>query len=106
MKWFAVAGLAACAASAAGLAVWLRDTAPDAASIQSAYEHELGRGSVKHDPGLHVRTADCNAAAPRSYICSIQFTSAADRDDRLYLDIVQVNRADTGWTLKSGLCRS
>lgn len=79
---------------------------PDAAAIQTAYEHELAQGAAKHDPGLRVRTAACNATGPTAYICSIEFTSAADRDDRLYLDIVQIDRGAAGWALKSGLCRS
>lgn len=82
---------------------------PDAGTIQSAYEAELGRGTKKHDPGLRIRTAECSmpdAARPDSFTCSVQFTTAADQDGRLYLDIVQVDRSDRGWKLKGGLCRS
>ena len=95
--------------AAAVLMVNSANALPDLNSIQTAYERELARGTRKHDPGLHVRAAECNPVAlagPETFVCSIKFTTTKDRDERLYLDIVQVAREQTGWSLKSGLCRS
>lgn len=105
LQW-ALLVMAAVAAIAAAATLARREGMPDAAGIQAAYEREFAGGSSKHDPGLRVRTAECNSAGPAAYVCSVAFTSAADRDERLYLDIVQVDRAAAGWVLKSGLCRS
>jgi hypothetical protein len=78
---------------------------PDIAVIQSAYEREASAGSALHDRGLEVLRAKCHDNSNESFLCEVTFISKADPAQRLYFDIVAVNRAGEGWVLKSGLCK-
>jgi hypothetical protein len=78
---------------------------PSAALIQSAYELEASNGSKLHDKGLRVLEAKCDDGAAGRFLCQVTFLSNDDPDQRLYFDIVAVARTDSGWELKSGLCK-
>jgi hypothetical protein len=80
---------------------------PDVVTIQSAYDREASAGSTLHDKGLQVLEAKCHdaAAGTDGYLCEVTFTSKGDPAERLYFDIVAVDRAGDGWALKTGLCK-
>jgi hypothetical protein len=79
---------------------------PSVALIQSAYEREASSGSTLHDKGLRVLEAKCDDSATAGrFLCQVTFLSNDDPNQRLYFDIVAVARTDTGWELKSGLCK-
>jgi hypothetical protein len=92
-------------ALACSLLGWLCAPAPGVAIIQSAYEREASAASIRHDSGLRVREAKCHDRDEGRYLCEVTFTSADDPTERLYFDIVAVDRSSTGWTLTSGLCK-
>jgi hypothetical protein len=79
--------------------------APDIGAIQSVYEREASAGSALHDKGLQVLQAKCHDAGAEKFLCEVTFISKGDPAQRLYFDIVAVNRAGDGWELKSGLCK-
>jgi hypothetical protein len=78
---------------------------PNVSIIQSAYESEASSGSSLHDRGLKVIEASCDKPVGDQFLCQITFLSADDPTQRLYFDIVAVNRSAQGWELKSGLCK-
>jgi hypothetical protein len=79
---------------------------PSVALIQSAYEREASSGSTLHDKGLRVLEAKCDdGVAAGRFLCQVTFLSNDDPNQRLYFDIVAVARTDSGWELKSGLCK-
>ena len=83
--------------------------APDASTIQSAYELETAAGNNLHDSGLRVIEAKCHDDASgrvgEKYLCEVKFISTGDPAERLYFDIVAVTRDGDGWKLESGLCK-
>jgi hypothetical protein len=99
--------------SAAGFILWAcalvgiscDASTPSVALIQSAYEHEASNGSKLHDRGLRVLEANCESGAAGGFLCQVTFLSKDDPGQRLYFDVVAVARTDTGWELKSGLCK-
>jgi hypothetical protein len=78
---------------------------PDIAAIQTAYEREASAGSSLHDKGLQVLQAKCHDSGTDGFLCEVTFISKGDPTERLYFDIVAVDRVGDGWTLKSGLCK-
>jgi hypothetical protein len=78
---------------------------PDVSVIQAAYEREASSGSSLHDKELKVLQAKCHDSSPNRFLCEVMFISISDPTQRLYFDIVDVARTDTGFELKSGLCR-
>jgi hypothetical protein len=79
---------------------------PSVALIQSAYEREASTGSTLHDKGLKVLEAKCDDGETAGrFLCQVTFLSNDDPNQRLYFDIVAVARTDSGWELKSGLCK-
>jgi len=78
---------------------------PDAATIQKSYDREESAGSELHDKGLRVLDAKCHEDGAQKFLCEVTFTSRDDPAQRLYFDIVAVERLATGWELKSGLCK-
>jgi hypothetical protein len=78
---------------------------PNVAVIQSAYEREASNGSKLHDRGLRVLEATCEGGAAGGFLCQVTFLSEDDPNQRLYFDVVAVARTDTGWELRSGLCK-
>ncbi len=79
--------------------------APNVSTIQSAYEREASSGGSLHDKGLKVVDASCDDLAGGQFLCQITYVSAADPTQRLYFDVVGVEKGDAGWRLKSGLCK-
>jgi hypothetical protein len=77
---------------------------PDVAAIQAAYEGEAAAGSKLHDKNLKVLLAKCHDNKD-GFLCEVTFTSTADPNERLYFDIVAVERKGSGFELKSGLCK-
>ncbi len=92
------------ACAAAGLACGAA-SAPTLATIQAAYEREAAGGSALHDKGLKVIEAACDGASGERFLCQVTFLSGDDPTERLYYDVVAVARSDSGWELKSGLCK-
>jgi hypothetical protein len=90
------------ACSLVGLAC---DPIPNAAIIQTAYDHEAAAGSTLHDKELQVLEAKCHDDSPGRFLCEVTFISRTDPNERLYFDIVSVARKQPGWELKSGLCK-
>jgi len=99
---------------ATGLIVWICSVAglscgavgmPNVSIIQSAYELEASSGSSLHDRGLKVIEASCDKPVGDQFLCQVTFLSTDDPNQRLYFDIVAVNRSARGWELKSGLCK-
>jgi hypothetical protein len=79
---------------------------PDVAIIQSAYEEEASSGSKLHDRGLRVLEASCeHGKASDNFLCQVTFLSKDDPRQRLYFDVVAVARTESGWELRSGLCK-
>jgi hypothetical protein len=78
---------------------------PDAAIIQSAYDRESSGGSKLHDLGLRVIEAQCDNGATGRFLCQVTFLSKDDPNQRLYFDVVAVARTESGWELRSGLCK-
>jgi hypothetical protein len=79
---------------------------PDRAIIQSAYEEEASSGSRLHDRGLRVLEASCeHGKASDNFLCQVTFLSKDDPRQRLYFDVVAVARTESGWELRSGLCK-
>src|SRR5262245_18428532 len=78
---------------------------PDSAAIQTAYDREAAAGSTLHDKDLQVLNAKCHDEGSGPFLCEVTFISARDPNERLYFDIVAVNRTAEGWELKSGLCK-
>jgi hypothetical protein len=78
--------------------------APDVATIQAAYESEAASGSNLHDKNLQILKAKCHDAAS-GFLCEVMFISKGDPTERLYFDIVSVDRIAETWQLKSGLCK-
>jgi hypothetical protein len=82
------------------------DARPGIAAIQTAYEREASAGSALHDKGLQVLEAKCHdRGGNEGFLCEVTFISKNDPTERLFFDIVAVAPADTGWQLKSGLCK-
>jgi hypothetical protein len=99
-----------------GVAVWLCslvglacERTPNVSIIQSAYELEASAGSRLHDGGLRVLDAKCHdrpgERSGEKFLCEVTFISTADPSERLYFDIVAVNRDGEQWKLTSGLCK-
>lgn len=99
-----------------GVAVWLCslvglacERMPNVSIIQSAYELEASSGSRLHDGGLRVLDAKCHdrpgERIGEKFLCEVTFISTADPNQRLYFDIVAVNRDGDHWKLTSGLCK-
>jgi hypothetical protein len=80
-------------------------SAPDMATIQTAYEREASAGSKLHDKDLRVLKAKCHDGDGGPFLCEVMFISNSDPNQRLYFDIVAVARTSDGWELKSGLCK-
>jgi hypothetical protein len=78
---------------------------PTLSTIQAAYEREASSGSGLHDSGLKVIDSKCHDNSNGPLLCEVRFVSAADPAQRLYFDIVAVDRTPDGWKLKSGLCK-
>ena len=78
---------------------------PDRSIVQAAYDRVEETGSKLHDKGLQVVAATCNANAAGRYLCQVTFLSRDDPTQRLYFDIVAVDRVDGRWELTSGLCK-
>ncbi len=96
------AGVILWACSVAGLAC---ESTPNAAIIQSAYDRESASGSKLHDLGLRVLEAQCDNGASGRFLCQVSFVSNDDPNQRLYFDVVAVGRTESGWELRSGLCK-
>jgi hypothetical protein len=47
----------------------------------------------------------CESGAAGGFPCRVTFLSEDDANQRLYFDVVAVARTDTGWELRSGLCK-
>lgn len=81
------------------------DIVPGLSTIQTAYESEASSGSPLHDKGLRVLEATCHDKRGGRFLCEVTFISTNDPTERLYFDVVAVNRTPNGWQLKSGLCK-
>jgi len=77
---------------------------PDIATIQAAYESEAASGNNLHDKNLQILKAKCHDAAS-GFLCEVMFISKGDPTERLYFDIISVDRTADAWQLKSGLCK-
>lgn len=80
---------------------------PDLTVIQAAYDRELAAGSSLHDRNLKILEAKCDdkRGGPTGYLCQVTFMSTTDPEQRLYFDVISIASTDTGWTLRSGLCK-
>ena len=81
------------------------NSVPDIAAIQTAYEREASAGSALHDKGLQVLQTRCHDDSTDKFLCEVTFISKGDPTERLYFDIVSVDRTAEAWPLKSGLCK-
>jgi len=94
------------ACSLVGLAC---SSVPNVAVIQTAYEREEAAGSTLHDKDLQILEAKCDNNSNGPFLCQVTFISNKDPnkgDERLYFDIIAIAQTDSGWELKSGLCKS
>jgi len=97
----------------AGFFIWVcamtgmscEPSTPNAATIQTAYEHEAPSSGVRHDKGLRIVDAACDHGENGRFLCQVSFVSEDDPDQRLYYDVVSAAHTDSGWTLTSGLCK-
>ena len=79
---------------------------PTTGIVQAAYERESERGDPRHDKNLKVLSVDCNSGKiEHEFLCWVTFTSTVDPAQPLYYDVAAVADTDTGWALKTGLCR-
>ena len=81
-------------------------TEPTLGIVQAAYDREQGRSDIKHDKDLVITSVQCSSGkSEREYLCWVNFISRADPTETVYFDVAAVAEIETGWTLKSGLCR-
>jgi hypothetical protein len=84
---------------------WSCASVPDVPIVQAAYEREAASGSSLHDKGLKIIETKCHDRDGGQFLCEVMFVSRGDPSERLYFDIVAVNRTRDGWELTSGLCK-
>ena len=97
----------AAAATLAGAGAYVADrSAPNATTLQLAYERETARGDKRHDANLQIMSSECSADRPGSFVCWIRFISRSDPAQRLYFDAISVSKRSGEWRLESGLCKS
>jgi hypothetical protein len=105
MIWLFPTSAALLLLAAPALADGIDTAVPNVAAIQAAYEAASKTTTKAHEKDLEIRDAQCPPGQGATVACSINFTSRADKQDRLYFTIVRLAKADTAWELTSGLCR-
>jgi hypothetical protein len=78
---------------------------PTVEAIQAAYDSAKLEEADHHDDQLRIRAADCRPLSEASFTCQVGFTDGRSTGDRLYFDVIGLDRSDRAWTLVSGLCR-
>ena len=78
---------------------------PDLPTLQLAYDREEAQGSTRHDKGLRIVEASCEAPAEGRALCQVTFLSREDPEQRLYFDVIAVTHRNGRWELESGLCK-
>jgi hypothetical protein len=78
---------------------------PSLPAIQAAYDNAKSESGGDHVDGLTVRAADCQQDRSDAYSCQITFTATSGAQDRLYFDVIGLDRQPAGWKLVSGLCK-
>jgi hypothetical protein len=79
--------------------------APTVDAVQAAYENAKVDAVGRHDDKLVIREADCEEAKDGQFTCQVGFTNGANKSDRLYFDVIGLDRRASGFVLVSGLCR-
>lgn len=78
---------------------------PDLSTLQLTYDREEAQHSTRHDKGLRIVEASCEAASDARSLCQVTFLSKDDPEQRLYFDVIAVAHRDGRWELESGLCK-
>jgi hypothetical protein len=78
---------------------------PTIETIQAAYDSAKLEEADRHDDQLQIRAADCRRLDAENFTCQVGFTDRRSTGDRLYFDVIGLDRVDRAWKLVSGLCR-
>jgi hypothetical protein len=80
-------------------------SSPTIEIIQAAYDSAKLEEADRHDDQLQIRAADCRRVDGGNFTCQVGFTDRRSSGDRLYFDVIGLDRVDRSWKLVSGLCR-
>jgi hypothetical protein len=78
---------------------------PTVAVVQAAYDSAKLEDVATHDDQLLIRQTDCRRLGDDKFTCQVGFTDRRSTGDRLYFDVIGLDRVDRAWKLVSGLCR-
>lgn len=78
---------------------------PTIETIQAAYDSAKLEEADRHDDQLQIHAAECRRVDTENFTCQVGFTDRRSTSDRLYFDVIGLDRVDRAWRLVSGLCR-